>query len=85
MPARVARPTLLILVATFGLLTSLAACSAIVHPDSGSLGPTPVACTPGLQVSCPCVGGATGQQLCNYGGSFDPCVCPSGGAGASGH
>jgi hypothetical protein len=69
-------------------LLGLAGCSAIVHPDSGSLGPAPVACTPGdilLNPACPCPGGAGGKQICNQGGSLDPCVCVAGSAGTSGH
>lgn len=41
--------------------------------------PTPPAtstCTPGMTISCPCVGGGSGVQTCSRSGTFDPCVCP---------
>jgi hypothetical protein len=66
----------------------LGSCSAIVHPDVGSLGPMPVACHVGdLAPGCPCPSGGTGVQVCNIGGSFDPCACVSapGAAGNGGH
>jgi hypothetical protein len=60
-----------------------AGCSAIVDPDVGKLGPAPApACTPNRVLSCICRGGLTGTQICNDGGSYDPCVCT--GAGQAG-
>jgi hypothetical protein len=69
-----------------GMLAVLCGCEAIVHPDVGSLGATPVVCTPGQTVISPCLGGGTCNQICNAGGSYDPCVCaPSQGAAGAGH
>jgi hypothetical protein len=69
------------------VLLALLGCEALVHPDSGALGTAPVVCTPGASVISPCIGGGTCTQVCNTGGSFDPCVCGPvpGGAGAGGH
>lgn len=58
-------------------------CSAIVDPDVGKLGPAPApACTPRRVLSCICRGGQTGTQICNEGGSYNPCECS--GAGQAG-
>jgi hypothetical protein len=53
--------------------------------DAGSSAPP---CTPGAQVSCACVGGAKGAQVCNADGhSFSMCQCAnvSGDSGTTGH
>ncbi len=57
---------------------------------AGSGGTTPMACIPGQQVQCACLGGADGIQVCRADGSgYDPCQCSSatssgGQAGAGG-
>jgi hypothetical protein len=33
-------------------------------------------CTVGLTVSCPCLGGSQGVQVCMPGGAFGACTCP---------
>lgn len=66
-------------------LAALAAgCSAVVDPDVGKLGGRPLSCTPYQPNPCVCQGGAFGTQLCNAGGSYDPCNCGTvGSAGSS--
>jgi hypothetical protein len=59
----------------FALIPCLGSCSAVVHPDVGSLNPAPAACSPGVVAVCPCIGGGTGTQVCNAGGGYDPCIC----------
>ena len=60
-------------------LLLLAACSGAGKSDGGST------CTPGASVSCACVGGAQGAQVCNATGlGFDTCQCPGGTSGTSG-
>jgi hypothetical protein len=59
-------------------------CSAVVDPDVGKLGVPPApTCMPKRVVSCACVGGLTGTQICNAGGSYDPCNCGTAGSGAT--
>ncbi len=57
-------------------------CSAVVDPDIGRLGgPPPPTCKPQSVVDCACNGGIGGKQICNSGGTFNPCVCGSAGTG----
>jgi hypothetical protein len=66
------------------LLAGAAGCSAIVDPDVGKLGgPPPPACQPGEAHGCACIGGKTGFQVCNSGGSYNQCECGMAGTSAS--
>lgn len=60
----------------------LSACSLVVEPDVDSLGSPPRTCKPRDEAVCACLGGVQGVQVCNEGGSFEPCIC--GGAGFGG-
>lgn len=60
----------------------VSSCSLVVEPDTDSIGAPPRTCTPQDEAICACVGGVQGVQVCNEGGSFDPCLC--GGAGNGG-
>jgi hypothetical protein len=69
---------------------SIVACSSSSSSSntSGDSGSSAPACTPGVQVSCACVGGAKGAQACNADGhSYGMCQCASstGDSGSSGH
>jgi hypothetical protein len=67
------------------LLSSAAACSAVVDPDVGRLGgPPPPTCTPRTVVDCACAGGFNGKQVCNEGGTFNPCSCGTAGSAGTG-
>jgi len=44
--------------------------------DAATTDPEPTACTPGTQITCMCLGGDTGFQVCNQEGSgFGECMC----------
>ena len=60
---------------------ALSACSLVVEPDVDSLGSPPRTCTPRDEAICACLGGVQGVQVCNEGGSFDPCMCGIAGQG----
>lgn len=68
------------------LALCLAACGVdpvLTLPDAATAdtGPAQV-CTPGAQVACTCVGGATGAQVCSSDGrSLGACDCPDAGGG----
>jgi hypothetical protein len=69
--------------AVTALAAATAGCSAVVDPDVGRLGsPPPPTCMPGRVVNCACNGGLTGKQVCNDGGTYNPCNC--GAAGVAG-
>jgi hypothetical protein len=63
------------------MLGLLGSCSLVVEPDVDSIGSPPRACMPGEQDECACLGGLSGTQRCNDGGSFDPCTCGAAGSG----
>ena len=74
--------SLLLAAAVFGTV----GCSAVVDPDVGKLGgPPPPTCMPRRVVGCACAGGLSGTQVCNDGGSYDPCNCGTAGAGGTGN
>ena len=54
------------------LLVAVGACASdgAASPDAGVAG-----CVPGRSVSCVCVGGGLGAQVCNAEGTYDPCAC----------
>jgi hypothetical protein len=63
-------------------LFAVASCRLIIDADADELGPPPVACSSGDRLDCVCPTGMAAVQVCNAGGSFDPCPCPPlGGAG----
>lgn len=53
----------------------------VVEPDVDTLGSPPRTCTPREEAVCACLGGVQGIQICNEGGSFDPCMCGVAGSG----
>lgn len=59
----------------------LSSCSLVVEPDVDSLGSPPRTCTPTDEAVCACLGGVQGVQVCNEGGSYDPCNCGIAGQG----
>lgn len=63
------------------LLTLLSSCSWVVEPEVDTLGTPPRTCTPNEEAVCACLGGLQGIQVCNEGGSFEPCGCGAAGAG----
>jgi len=65
---------------TFALLIA-SSCSLVVEPDVDTLGSPPRTCTPHDEAICACLGGVQGVQVCNEGGSFDPCICGVAGSG----
>lgn len=69
------RQWLLVLGLLMGGSASVSGCSAVVHPDVGSLGPAPMACSPGTTMTCACLGKPNGLQSCNANGAYDPCRC----------
>ncbi|WP_437608355.1 hypothetical protein WMF20_47130 [Sorangium sp. So ce834] len=67
--------------------TTSSTTSTGTHDDTNSASSGgPMACVPGQQVECACIGGATGVQKCLPDGSgFEDCQgCPSGTGGAGG-
>src|SRR5262245_61843984 len=63
-------------------VASIQACSG---DDSPGKSTGQIACTPGQQVSCPCSGSGSGQQVCSAkGNSYGPCICPDGGKPSDG-
>jgi hypothetical protein len=60
----------------------ISSCSLVVEPDTDSIGAPPRTCAPQDEAVCACIGGVQGVQVCNEGGSYDPCLC--GGAGNGG-
>jgi len=68
-----------------GWMVGCVGCSAVVDPDIGRLGrPPPPTCELGTVINCACIGGLSGRQICNEGGTFNACNCTPGIAGASG-
>ncbi|MDO9021903.1 MAG: hypothetical protein Q8S73_03225 [Deltaproteobacteria bacterium] len=59
----------------------LAACSPSPGgvTDAGVDRGAPPLCTPGAQVSCPCLAGTAGVQVCLGDGTFGGCTCPDAG------
>jgi hypothetical protein len=57
-------------------------CSALVDPDTRTLEPEPVVCSPGQVVTCLCDDGKAHSQRCNAGGDFEPCDCAMNAAAA---
>lgn len=77
------------LASTLATLVSLASCGGSdvdgQVPDASDAGndariPTPQ-CIPGAQVSCACLAGAQGVQVCARDGTYSACECPSVDAG----
>lgn len=61
-------------------------CSAVVDPDTGTLGsPPPLPCAPGtVNDHCACEDGRLGTQTCNELQRYDACDCDEvGSAGSS--
>jgi hypothetical protein len=56
---------------------ALTGCSALVDPDTRTLEPEPVLCSPGQVLTCLCDDGKPHSQRCNAGGDFEPCDCGS--------
>ena len=69
------------------LVACSAACSAVVDGDKTKLGPMPIPCNEGEQVSCPCRDGTMSVQRCNALLKFDRCMCAgvAGTGGQGGH
>jgi hypothetical protein len=66
-----------------GFVLFLTGCTAIVDADERKLGPSPQPCNPKDAPSmCVCLDGTKSVQTCNPLGRFDPCRCPTGGAGS---
>ncbi|MDB4930084.1 MAG: Tryptophan synthase alpha chain [Myxococcaceae bacterium] len=62
---------------------ALVGCAAdpVLLPDASTADTGAQVCTPGAQVACTCVGGATGAQVCaSDGRSLGACGCPDAGA-----
>ena len=71
-----------------GLVASVAMVLVLVPSCRGEVAASPapepqesgseagLACIPGQQVACPCVGGGAGAQVCNAtGSSYEACIC----------
>ena len=57
-------------------LGSTTTAPATTSEDGSTTDPEPTACTPGVQISCMCIGGETGFQVCNDAGAgFGECMC----------